>query len=114
MGNVWSRQDMRLYSDFADRHPSARVVGTDLSAIQPSLVPPNVQFEVHDCCDEWIYSADSFNFIHVRGLYGCIADWPAFLQRSAEVCVGNILILQRLRNAMVLQAFKARSLSGTS
>ncbi|KAH1807053.1 hypothetical protein KXX35_009054, partial [Aspergillus fumigatus] len=46
------------YCDFADRHPSARVIGTDLSPIQPHLVPPNVQFEVDDCCDEWTYSVN--------------------------------------------------------
>ncbi|KAH1383126.1 hypothetical protein KXW98_009414 [Aspergillus fumigatus] len=69
-------------SDFADRHPSARVVGTDLSPIQPHLVPPNVQFEVDDCCDEWTYSANSFDFIHVRGLYGCVADWPLFYREA--------------------------------
>ena len=62
-------------SDFADRHPSARVIGTDLSPIQPSLVPPNVEFEVDDCCDDWMYTPNSFDFIHIRGLYGCVADW---------------------------------------
>jgi hypothetical protein len=69
-------------SDFADRHPSARVTGTDLSPIQPYLVPPNVQFEVDDCCDEWTFSANSFDFIHVRGLYGCVADWELFYKKS--------------------------------
>ncbi|KAH1508716.1 hypothetical protein KXV70_003640 [Aspergillus fumigatus] len=73
MGNV---------CDFADRHPSARVIGTDLSPIQPHLVPPNVQFEVDDCCDEWTYSVNSFDFIHVRGLYGCIADWTLFYKEA--------------------------------
>ncbi|KAH1415787.1 hypothetical protein KXX16_008907 [Aspergillus fumigatus] len=70
------------YCDFADRHPSARVIGTDLSPIQPHLVPPNVQFEVDDCCDEWTYSVNSFDFIHVRGLYGCIADWTLFYKEA--------------------------------
>jgi len=32
--------------DFADQFPSAQVIGTDLSPIQPSDVPPNVYFEV--------------------------------------------------------------------
>jgi SAM-dependent methyltransferase len=68
-------------SDFADRNPSARVTGTDLSPIQPYLVPPNVKFEVDDCCDEWTFSANSFDFIHVRGLYGCVADWEVFYKK---------------------------------
>ncbi|KAL4779831.1 S-adenosyl-L-methionine-dependent methyltransferase [Aspergillus varians] len=61
--------------EFADLHPSATVIGTDLSPIQPSWVPPNVQFEVDDCCDEWLYGKDTFDFVHIRGLYGCVADW---------------------------------------
>jgi hypothetical protein len=34
--------------DMADKYPSAVVIGTDLSPMQPSLVPPNVRFEVDD------------------------------------------------------------------
>lgn len=64
-------------SEFADMHPSAAVIGTDLSPIQPAWVPPNVQFEIDDCCDEWVYQT-SFDFVHVRGLYGCVADWDPF------------------------------------
>lgn len=31
------------FSDFADEHPQAEVIGTDISPIQPSWVPPNVK-----------------------------------------------------------------------
>ncbi|EGU86872.1 hypothetical protein FOXB_02582 [Fusarium oxysporum f. sp. conglutinans Fo5176] len=31
--------------DFADEHPQAEVIGTDISPIQPSWVPPNVKFD---------------------------------------------------------------------
>ncbi|KAK5941739.1 hypothetical protein PMZ80_005690 [Knufia obscura] len=64
--------------DFADQFPSANVIGTDLSPIQPLWVPPNCQFEVHDCTQEWGFRENRFDFIHVRALYGSIADWPAF------------------------------------
>ncbi|KAE8148100.1 S-adenosyl-L-methionine-dependent methyltransferase [Aspergillus avenaceus] len=70
--------------EFADTHPSATVIGTDLSPIQPTWVPPNVHFEIDDCCDEWIYRKDSFDFIHVRGLYGCIADWDHFYRQTFD------------------------------
>jgi len=70
--------------DFADAHPAASVIGTDLSPIQPSFVPPNLQFEIDDCCDDWLYSPNSFDFIHVRGLYGCVADWDAFYKRAIK------------------------------
>lgn len=62
----------------------AQVIGTDLSPIQPNLVPPNVQFEVDDCCDEWLYTPNSFDFIHVRGLYGCVADWDRFYKQALK------------------------------
>ncbi|KAF5858470.1 hypothetical protein ETB97_004355 [Aspergillus alliaceus] len=70
--------------DFADMHPSATVIGTDLSPIQPAWIPPNLHFEVDDCCDEWVYSRDSFDFIHVRGLYGCVVDWDRFYKEALK------------------------------
>lgn len=70
--------------EFADLFPSATVIGTDLSPIQPSWVPPNVQFEVDDCCDEWLYGKDAFDFIHIRGLYGCVADWDSFYKQALK------------------------------
>ena len=65
-------------SDMADMFPSAEIIGTDLSPIQPQWVPPNCQFEIDDCTEEWTFQESSFDFIHVRALYGCIRDWPAF------------------------------------
>ncbi|RMJ26970.1 hypothetical protein PHISP_02158 [Aspergillus sp. HF37] len=62
--------------DFGDVHPTASVIGTDLSPIQPRFVPPNVKFEVDDFCDEWVYATTPFDFIHIRGLYGSVGDWP--------------------------------------
>lgn len=63
--------------DFADAHPSADVVGIDLSPIQPSFVPPNCHFEIEDCTSEWTYEEDAFDFVHLRCLFGSIADWPS-------------------------------------
>ncbi|ERF70020.1 hypothetical protein EPUS_03572 [Endocarpon pusillum Z07020] len=65
-------------TDFADQHPTAVVIGTDLSPIQPTWVPQNLSFEISDCCEEWSYQKDSFDFIHIRGLYGSVANWSAF------------------------------------
>lgn len=62
----------------ADMFPSAEVIGTDLSPTQPQWVPPNCKFEIDDCAAEWTFQEASFDFIHVRGLFGCIRDWPAF------------------------------------
>ncbi|KAL1979478.1 hypothetical protein VTN96DRAFT_5722 [Rasamsonia emersonii] len=59
--------------DFADEHPSAQVIGTDLSPIQPRWLPPNCIFEIDDFEEEWVYTTP-FDFIHGRELEGCIAD----------------------------------------
>ena len=72
------------HSDFADAHPTTRVIGTDLSPIQPTWIPPNLHFEVDDCCDDWVYGKDSFDFIHARGLYGCVADWDKFYKEALK------------------------------
>ncbi|KAI1991737.1 hypothetical protein LOZ53_000191 [Ophidiomyces ophidiicola] len=70
--------------EFADDYPSATVIGTDLSPIQPPLVPPNLSFEIDDCCDEWLHTPDTFDFVHVRGLYGCVADWDEFYHQALK------------------------------
>jgi hypothetical protein len=45
------------------------VISTDLSPVQPQEVPPNLQFEVDDCTLEWLYTKNSFDFIHARSMY---------------------------------------------
>jgi Methyltransferase domain len=65
--------------DFADKYPSAQVIGFDLSPVQPGRAGLNVRFEIKDACDpDWGYKKDNFGFIHVRGMAGCISDWPVF------------------------------------
>lgn len=61
--------------DFADEFPSSEVIGTDLSPMQPSWVPPNLKFEVDDCLMEWTWPENYFDFIHARCMYGSIPDW---------------------------------------
>jgi len=34
--------------EIADEFPTAQVIGTDLSPVQPALVPPNLNFYVDD------------------------------------------------------------------
>ncbi|KFY93219.1 hypothetical protein V500_03832 [Pseudogymnoascus sp. VKM F-4518 (FW-2643)] len=71
--------------DFADQFPSAQVTGFDLSPIQPQWVAPNLRFEINDACDpDWGYSKNSFDFVHVRAMYGSVADWPAFYQQALD------------------------------
>lgn len=51
MGNVCSAlstpnrlvHGLQAHRDFADDHPEANVIGTDISPIQPKWVPPNLK-----------------------------------------------------------------------
>jgi SAM-dependent methyltransferase len=64
--------------DFADEFPSTTVIGTDLSPIQPSWVPPNCYFYLDDSDTEWIFeSKDAFDYIHGRAMGGSIKNWKA-------------------------------------
>lgn len=66
--------------DMGDKYPSAEILGNDISPIQPTLVPPNVKFEVDDLEEEWVYST-KFDYIHVRYLACSIRDWPKLMQQ---------------------------------
>ncbi|KAL7272143.1 hypothetical protein RUND412_005061 [Rhizina undulata] len=68
--------------DIADEHPSASVIGVDLSPIQPNYVPPNLVFEVDDIEEPWHYKANSFDYIHIRGMAGSIYDWPKLYRQA--------------------------------
>ncbi|KAL1988146.1 hypothetical protein VTN96DRAFT_676 [Rasamsonia emersonii] len=69
--------------DFADMHPEATVIATDLSCIQPTWVPPNLRFEIDDAESEWQFS-QPFEYIHIRSMAGSIADWPRLLQQAYD------------------------------
>lgn len=70
--------------DFADEYPDTTVLGTDLSPIQPDLVPPNCRFEIDDARDEWTYPNDYFDFIHIRSLFGSIDNWGKLYREAYE------------------------------
>ncbi|CAI7639954.1 unnamed protein product [Penicillium pancosmium] len=67
--------------DIAEKFPGARVVGNDVSPIQPNWVAPNIEFIVDDFEREWQFEENHFDFIHARCLAGCVADWPGFIRR---------------------------------
>jgi SAM-dependent methyltransferase len=63
--------------DFADDYPSASVIATDLSPIQPDFIPSNLEIQIDDFTAPWTFAPESFDFIHARSIYGCVADYPA-------------------------------------
>ncbi|KAL2159464.1 hypothetical protein VTH06DRAFT_2469 [Thermothelomyces fergusii] len=71
--------------DFADEHPNVEVIGTDISPIQPSWVPPNVRFEIEDATQSWTFAENSFDYVHLRYLYGSIADWEQLFREAYRV-----------------------------
>nr|POE74527.1 putative methyltransferase tdie [Quercus suber] len=70
--------------DFADEYPDCQVIGIDLSPGQPTLVPPNLKFIIDDAEDIWLYD-QPFDYIHVRLMNGCFADWSLFFRGWLEV-----------------------------
>ncbi|KAK3946697.1 S-adenosyl-L-methionine-dependent methyltransferase [Pseudoneurospora amorphoporcata] len=63
--------------DFADKFPDCTVIGTDISPIQPTWVPPNLRFDIDDYTKEWAYKSNHFDYIHMRWLTGTTKDWTA-------------------------------------
>ncbi|WZH46858.1 S-adenosyl-L-methionine-dependent methyltransferase [Fusarium acuminatum] len=68
--------------DMADMHPSAEVVGVDLSPIQPNFIPPNCRFEVDDINKDWTFPENIFDFIHIRYMTGTVPSWPELLKTA--------------------------------
>lgn len=69
--------------EVADMFPKAKVVGTDLSPIQPANVPPNVFFEVSDCTEEdWGFKLSSFDMVHTGFLIGSLPSFPDLVTTS--------------------------------
>ncbi|KAI9690267.1 MAG: hypothetical protein M1822_009228 [Bathelium mastoideum] len=68
--------------EMADQYPSAEVIGTDISPVQPKWVPPNLTFEVDDLELDWLYRADAFDLVNVRFMFLAIRDFPAMLRQA--------------------------------
>ncbi|GLA36435.1 hypothetical protein AnigIFM63309_002539 [Aspergillus niger] len=84
-----------------DEYPNVeKVVGNDLSPIQPSWVPPNVKFIVDDVEKEWMES-EPYDYIHCRYMAGSIRDWPRLIQQCYEnLKPGGWLELQESVNTL--------------
>ena len=83
--------------DFADEHPSGRVIGIGLSPIQPSFIPSNLQIYIEDTESSWNYDR-KFDLIHGRMMAGSFQDWPGYFKRCYDnVKPGGYLEMQDLR-----------------
>ena len=69
--------------EVAEKYPDSKVLGTDLSPIQPTWVPPNASFEIYDVDESWLHRPETFEFVHCclgNGFSG--RDWDFFLAES--------------------------------
>ncbi|EEH49766.1 uncharacterized protein PADG_05845 [Paracoccidioides brasiliensis Pb18] len=68
-------------------YPDAEILSVDISVFDSdtvSIAPPNVFFQIDNVeCGEWGYHQPS-HFIHIRGLSGGIADWPALYRKAFQ------------------------------
>ena len=70
--------------DVADAHPRATVVGTDLSPIQPSYIPPNLTFEIADADEDWEFT-QNFDLLHCRIMNDfSLRSWPHYFEQAFE------------------------------
>ncbi|KAF3083859.1 hypothetical protein TWF569_001393 [Orbilia oligospora] len=71
--------------EMGDLHPSAVVIGNDLSPIQPRWVPPNVKFEIDDFNEPWVQTPSSYDFVHAREIHGAVSDWRQFCSEAFRI-----------------------------
>lgn len=67
--------------EFAEKHPYATVLGTDLSQIQPHGIHPRVHWIQEDADDDWVSFTMPFDYIHLRMMVTCFRDHRAVIQK---------------------------------
>ena len=67
-----------------DLYPSATILGTDLSPIQPLYVPPNVCFMVDDVESPWLHPPNYFDYVHARHMCPALKDWNTVLGEAYD------------------------------
>ena len=69
-----------------EQYPECEIVGTDISAIQETSVPPNVSFELEDAEISWDRLPSSVDFVHIRHLDGAFKS-TSFVYEQAFACL---------------------------
>ncbi|CAG9989984.1 unnamed protein product [Clonostachys byssicola] len=68
--------------DLADKYPNSSIVGTDLSPIQPSALPPNCHMFVDDCEEEDWGFEDDFDLVHFRNMAWTLYNLDEMLNKA--------------------------------
>ena len=67
----------------ASHFPKARIIGTDLSPVQPNQVPENVHFYVDDAAEPvWMWPPDHFDFIHTSLMLGSLPSFRNLIRTA--------------------------------
>ena len=76
----------------AEKYPKAEIIATDICAyLQPTIVPPNLIFQIDDAREEWTYK-QPFDIIHIRGLTGAFSNWlHVYRQAFKHLKPGGVL-----------------------
>jgi SAM-dependent methyltransferase len=70
--------------DMAKANPSAEIDAFDILTVSVRTHPPNVNFKTHECGEDWPYPEDHFDLIHIRGMAGCIQNWPSVYRKALK------------------------------
>ncbi|KAH7133020.1 hypothetical protein EDB81DRAFT_845500 [Dactylonectria macrodidyma] len=71
--------------------------GIDFSAEFPSCeIPPNLN-EIDDCTQEWTFTLDLYNYVHIRYLVDTILNWTELFKQAYKT----------LRSSSYLESFEA-------
>lgn len=63
--------------------PNTEIIGTDLSPVQPTEVPPNVHFLIDDATEEeWLWDKNYFDFIHTGHMTGAMPSFKSVLRQA--------------------------------
>lgn len=71
--------------EFAERHPTSHVIGTDISKIQwKDGLPRNLEFIIDDAEKEWVFPVNGFDFIHFRYVFTCFSDHKKVMKSAFD------------------------------
>lgn len=72
--------------DFADEFTNCEVIGTDISPVQPTWCPANLNFQIEDATKEWTFRDNHFDYIHIQFMNGAVEDWTELYKQAYRCC----------------------------
>jgi ubiquinone/menaquinone biosynthesis C-methylase UbiE len=60
----------------AEEYPNAKVIGTDISPVQPNEVPPNCEFQLENLLEGLSFDTGNVDFLHSRYFLSALHALP--------------------------------------